>query len=170
MGMEVPSGVSLYGPSCSSSAVNVRSRDARTRISSFTDNNRLSIPGRVRVMLISFANWIGTVVLSRLGALLDAAQLLTPEALEGARPFVKRPDGFRVGAIEHTPAVAAHVDETGFAEHAKVLRDRRLLQLQTVHDVPDRALLERKKTENLSPTWLGDGVEGVGGGGGSGHG
>ena len=82
---------------------------------------------------------------------------MTPEALEGARPFVERPEGFRVGAIEHAAAVAAHVDETGLAEHAKVLRDRRLLEVQAVHDVPDRALLKRKKIENLSPTWLGDG-------------
>jgi len=111
-----------------------------------------------------------TTVLFGLGAVLDAAQLMTPEALEGARPFIERPDGFRVGAIEHPAAVAASVDETGLAEHAKVFRDGRLRELQAVHDVPDRTLLTRKKVENFSPTWLGDGVESVGGGGGARHG
>src|SRR6516162_1364137 len=172
MGMEVPSRVSLYGPSCSSSAVNVRSRDARTRISSFTDNDKLSIPGRVRVMLTSSVSGIRfrTALLFNLGAVFDAAQLMTPEALEGARPFVEWPDGFRVGAIEHSAAVAARAHETGLAEHAKVLRHGRLLELQAVHDVPDRTLLEREKVEDLSPTWLGDGVESVGSGGGARHG
>src|SRR5215472_18246038 len=172
MGKGVPSGVSLYGPSCSSSAVNVRSRDARTRTSSLTDNDKLSIPGRVRVMFTSSVKGITfrTAVLFSLGAVLDAPQLMTPKARIGARPFVERPDGFRVGAIEHAAAVAARVDETGLAEHAKVLRDGRLLELQAVHDVPDPTLRERKKVENLSPTWLGDGVESVGSGGGARHG
>src|SRR5215472_2029215 len=123
MGKGVPSGVSLYGPSCSSSAVNVRSRDARTRISSFTDSNKLSIPGRVRVMFVSFVNSIGfqAAVLVSLGALLDAAQLMTPETLKGPRPLVERPDGVRVGAIEHAAPLAAYLDQADFAKHAKVL-------------------------------------------------
>jgi hypothetical protein len=45
-----------------------------------------------------------------------------------------------------------------------------LLQLEAPDDIPYRALLERKEAENLSTTWLGDSVEGVGSGRGSRHG
>jgi hypothetical protein len=123
-------------------------------------------------MFVSFVNSIGfqAAVLVSLGALLDAAQLMTPETLEGARPLVERPDGVRVGAIEHVAALAAYLDQAHFAEHAKVLRNRRLLELEAPDDIPYGALLERKEIENLSTTWLGDSVEGVGSGGGSRHG
>src|SRR5262249_14673377 len=113
IGNGVPSGVSLCGPSCSSSAVNVESRDARTRISSFTVSSNLSIPGRVRVIFFSFARLIGfrAAIHFCLGALFDAVQLVAPEALEEARPFMHRPDGLGIGAIQHAAAVAAHVDQ-----------------------------------------------------------
>src|SRR5205807_9194715 len=111
MGRGVPSGVSLYGPSCSSNAVNVVSSDARTRISWFTDNDKLSIPGTVRVMFSPLRVLTGIRIAVRLGfgALFDAVQLMAPKTLEGAGPLVERTDGFRVGAIYHTSAVASLV-------------------------------------------------------------
>jgi len=121
-------------------------------------------------MFVSFVSSLGFQALVSLGALLDADQLMTPETLERARPFVERPDGVRVGAIEHAAALAAYLNQADFAEHAKVLRNRRLLQLEAPDDIPYGALRERKETENLSTTWLGDSVEGVGSGGGSRHG
>jgi hypothetical protein len=123
-------------------------------------------------MFVSLVNWIGfsAALLLSLGALLDAAQLMTPETLKRTRPVVERPDGFRVRAIEHAAALATYLDQADFAEHAKVLRDRRLLEIEAPHDVPYGALLKRKKIENLSTTWLGDGVEGIGSGGGPRHG
>lgn len=45
------------------------------------------------------------------GALLDAAQLMAPEAGERFGPLVEGPDGFGVGAIEHTASVAARAHE-----------------------------------------------------------
>jgi hypothetical protein len=50
-----------------------------------------------------------------------------------------------------------------------MLGSGRLLHLQSVDDLADRALLEREIVEYLSPARLGDGVEGVGSGRGSCH-
>jgi hypothetical protein len=55
-----------------------------------------------------------------LSTFLDAMQLMLPEALKGARPLVERPDGFRVGSIEHPAALAAHVDQANVSKDAKV--------------------------------------------------
>src|SRR5215831_16439540 len=163
IGIGVPSCISLCGPSCSSSAANVASSDARTRISSFTVKDKLSIPGRVRVIFSSFLSWIGfcAATLSRFRALLDTAQLMAPEALEGACPLMQRPDGLGVRAVEHVPSLAPHVDEPDLAQNPQVLGDRRLLQIQAAHDLAHRALLKREKIENVSPPRLGYGVKSI---------
>src|SRR5579864_502154 len=110
------------------------------------------------------------LALGALGALLDAAQLVPPEALELARPVVERPERIGVGAVEHPAPVAAHVDQADVAEHAEVLRDGRLLDAQAGRDLPDRTLLEREKAQDLPAPRFGDRVEGVRGGGGARHG
>src|SRR5579863_7427583 len=95
---------------------------------------------------------------------------MPPEALELARPFMQRPDRLGIGAIEHLPAGAAHVDQADVAQHAQVLRDGRLLELQRGDQVADRTLPEREQGQDLAPARLGHGVEGIGSGGGARHG
>src|SRR5271154_3122574 len=62
------------------------------------------------------------------GALFDAAELMAPEALEGAGPVVQRADGIGVGAIKHAAAVAANVNEADVAKHAEMVGHGRLLE------------------------------------------
>src|SRR5580704_12049794 len=76
---------------------------------------------------------------------------MLPQAFKGARPFVKRPDRFRVGPIEHPAAVATHIDETHIFEYTQMLRDRRLLQSQAQDDVAYGPLLQREIVQYLPP-------------------
>jgi hypothetical protein len=108
-------------------------------------------------------------LLLRLRALLDAQQLMLPEALEGFGPVVQRADGFGVGAIKPAPSLAACANESDVAQDAKVLGDGRLRQALSDYDVADRAFLEREVAQDFAAAWFGDGVEGIGGGGGARH-
>jgi len=54
-------------------------------------------------------------------ALLDAFQLMPPEAFEDPRPLVQRPNGLRVRAVKHAPSLAPHVHKPDFAQNPKVL-------------------------------------------------
>src|SRR6267154_6288181 len=84
---------------------------------------------------------------------------MTPVALERFRPLVKRPDGLRVGSIEHAAAVAPHVDQAHLDQHPEVLRHRRLRHPQRIHNLPDRPLLQRQIVQNLPPPRLRHGIE-----------
>jgi hypothetical protein len=46
-----------------------------------------------------------------LGAFLDTIQLVPPETLELPGPVMERSDRVGVGSIQHSPALAAHVNE-----------------------------------------------------------
>src|SRR5260370_1813351 len=76
---------------------------------------------------------------------------MTPVALERFRPLVKWTDPLGVGSIEHTPPVAPHVDEPHFQQHPQMLRHRRLLHPQRVHNLPDGPLLPGQIVENRPP-------------------
>src|SRR5258708_32818260 len=104
-----------------------------------------------------------------LGTLLDADQLMLPVKPERARPLVEWPDRLGVRAIQHPPAVPAHMDETNISQHAQVLRHRGLLQVQGRHDLPHGSLLQRQIVQDVSPKWFGDGIEGIGNCGSSRH-
>lgn len=86
---------------------------------------------------------------------------MLPEAFELARPLVQRSDFLRVGSIEHLAAITPHVDQSNIPQHPKVLRYGRLLQPESRHNLPDRALLEREVVQYLASARLGYGVEGV---------
>src|SRR5260370_1154273 len=79
IGIGVPSGISLERPSCSRSAANVASSDARTRISWFTDSERLSIPGRVNVMISPFRSLI---LLRAAAAAVKASEVVEGRGME----------------------------------------------------------------------------------------
>ena len=94
---------------------------------------------------------------------------MAPEALEGFGPLMQRTNSFSVGAIEHAAAVAAHVDQADLAEDAEMLGDGGLFKPERVHDVTDWTLPKSQKGQNLAPPRLGNGVESVGGSGGTWH-
>ena len=81
-----------------------------------------------------------------LGTILDAVQLTPPEAFECAGPFMKRPDRFGIGSIEHLAALAANVNQADVAQYPKMFRDRRLLQAQDLDDIAHGAFLRCKIT------------------------
>jgi hypothetical protein len=52
------------------------------------------------------------------------------------------------------------LDEAGFAEHAEVLRHLRLLEMETLADVSDRARPAAEELDDAEPIGLGEGCEG----------
>ena len=95
---------------------------------------------------------------------------MIPETFELAGPVVEGLDGVGVGLVEHLAAIAAHANEADFAEDAEMLGDGRLLEAEGDDDVANGALLEGEIGEDVAAARFGDGVEGVGGGGGTRHG
>jgi hypothetical protein len=96
-----------------------------------------------------------------LGAFFDSPELVAPVAFESAGPFVERSDPLGVRAIETLAAIAAHLDQTDVAKHAKVLGDRRLCEAEGYNDVAHGTLAGREIVQNVSTTRFGDGVERV---------
>ena len=83
---------------------------------------------------------------------------------------MQRAKGFRPGAIQHAPAFTAGANEANIAQHAQMLGDGGLLQAQAEDDLADGTFLGREIVEDLTAARLGDGVEGIGSGGGARHG
>src|SRR2546426_4252335 len=86
---------------------------------------------------------------------------MPPVPFERFRPLMKRPDRLRIRAIEHPPTVATHINEADLPQDAQVLRNRRLLHPQRIHNLPDRPLVQRKIVQNLPPPRLRHGIEGI---------
>jgi hypothetical protein len=74
-----------------------------------------------------------------------------------------------VGPVERPPPVAADHDQTDVMKHAQVLRHGGLCQTKRKHDVADRPFAWGEVFEHVPATRLGDRVEEVGCGRGTGH-
>jgi len=85
---------------------------------------------------------------------------MAPVAFKRLCPFVQRPDGLGVRAIEDLAPVASNVDETDIAQHLQMLRDGRLRQLERGDDVVDRPFVNEER-EDVATPGFGDGVENV---------
>ena len=85
---------------------------------------------------------------------------MAPEALEGLRPFVQRPDGLGVRAVVDLASVPPDVDETNVAEHLQVLRHGRLRQLERGDDVVDGPFVNEEREDVATPGFC-DSVEHV---------
>ena len=85
---------------------------------------------------------------------------MAPEAFESPRPFVQRPDGLGISAIEDLAPVPPDGDETDVAEHLQVLRHGRLRQLERVGDVVDGPFVNEEREDVATPGFC-DGVENV---------
>src|SRR6266404_2222001 len=95
---------------------------------------------------------------------------MTPKTRECFGPFVHRAEGFGFGAIEHVAAVPAGGDQANVLEDAEVFGDARLFEAERGDYVAHGALLQGQEGEDSAAARFCDGVEGVGGGGGSRHG
>jgi hypothetical protein len=75
-----------------------------------------------------------------------------------------------VKSIQPKLAALGHRHDPDLAQHAQMLRYRRLRKPQCRHHLADRMLSAvHKRIDDLAPARLGNGVENVGRGGGSRH-
>src|SRR3954468_16128389 len=134
-----PSGLTLRGPICSSSAANVFSSDARTGISWLIFSVKFSMAGSTATILPPLKCMRRTLV--ALGAFLDSIELIAPVAFEESGPFMERPERRGVRSIQDLPPVAAGADDADVPQHSQVLRHGGLRQLQRVDDFVYRSLV-----------------------------
>jgi hypothetical protein len=66
-------------------------------------------------------------------------------------------------------SIPADIHESDFEKHSEVLGDGGLRHVEAVNDVSNGSFLGSEKGEDVASARLGDGVEGIGGGGGSRH-
>src|SRR5215813_7388246 len=101
---------------------------------------------------------------------LDAPQLSSPMLGEHAAPVVDRAKPVGVGSVQAAPPVAPHGHQANIAKHLQMLRDRRLLELERVGDLADRAFLARDQFQNFAAPRFSNGVERIRCCGGARHG
>src|SRR5438445_7586976 len=109
------------------------------------------------------------LLLKFLHVLVEPVEVLVPILLEANDPLVHRLDAARVEAVEPLLPGLADPHESHFAKHAQVLRRARLRDPQGPCKLVDRTLAPLEKDENPPPLRLGNCVERIRGGGGSGH-
>src|SRR5262245_12706072 len=98
-----------------------------------------------------------------LGTLFDAVELMAPKLLERFGPVVNTLELLGVEPVQALPPLLVHRDEADFAEHAEMLRHRRLRQRHGCdHGSYGQRSAPREQPDNLSPPRFGDGVEYVG--------
>jgi hypothetical protein len=91
---------------------------------------------------------------------LQSIEMGGPEGAVRSQPVVERPEGLGAYPVQAALAVRAGLNETGFFEHPKVLRDGRLTELQVTDEVSDRTLSVPKKIEDRPPTGLTQDIKG----------
>jgi len=119
--------LALSGPSCSSSASKVTSRDALTWISWVMVKVRSAMLSAVAIMVLL---WV-TLGFSLL--ICSSARFLTLSnwccsSVQMCRPTHTGADGFGVGAVVFVAAMAAHVNQTNASQYAKMLGHGRLVK------------------------------------------
>src|SRR3954453_10320708 len=101
--------------------------------------------------------------------LVEAVEPLGPQPLEAGHPVVDGLERLAVDPVQPPPSVVTHVNRSDFAEHPQVLGHLRLGEPELGDEVVDGPLTARKQLQDRAPPGLGDGVEGVRGGGCPGH-
>jgi len=105
------------------------------------------------------------------GGFLDGVELFIPEPLEGLDPVVNGFEEARFEGVKAVLALALDGDEADFAEDAEVFGNGRLGHAQFDDEVADGlAGAVGKGVDDIAAAAFGDGVEGIGCGGGSWHG
>src|SRR5487761_1829901 len=74
-----------------------------------------------------------------------------------------------VDAVDPLAPVLAGHDQTHLPKYAQVFRDQGLAQAEPGDQVTDRSFPAGQRVQELPPTGLGNGIEGIGRGRGSGH-
>jgi hypothetical protein len=87
---------------------------------------------------------------------LERVDVRRPQATERREPFVDLHQRLGPDAIDAPLRIHARLHEPGLAQHAQVLRHRRLRQSQRVLDVADRALRRDEQPQDRAAARLGD--------------
>jgi hypothetical protein len=83
-----------------------------------------------------------------------------PEGAIGSQPVVERPKWFGAYPVQAALGVSSGLDESGFSEHPKMLRDGRLTEVQVIDDVPDGSLSVTKQVEDRPAAGLAQDIKG----------
>src|SRR5579863_4372322 len=118
--------------------------------------------------LCSFTELLFRFIL-RLSPFLDSQQLVFPQPLEVARPFMQRPDCQGIHLVNHLPTLPADLYQANILQHFEMFGNGGLLHFHCVHNLVDGALLQGKEVQNFAPSGLSHGIECIRGGGGSCH-
>ena len=90
----------------------------------------------------------------------QSIEVSCPEGAIRSQPVVERPKWLGAYPVQATLGVRAGLDESGFFEHPKMLRDGRLTEVQVIDEGPDGSLSVTKKVEDRPPAGLAQDVEG----------
>src|SRR2546423_12295918 len=104
------------------------------------------------------------------GPFFNTIELVSPEFFEHFGPVVNGFKALAVNAVEALAAFLTHGDETYFFQHAQVLGDHGLRPAEVMDQAVDGHFAVGEYFEYASALGLGDGIEGVECGWGSGHG
>src|SRR2546423_15646362 len=90
----------------------------------------------------------------------ERVEALAPEAAVGFQPSVDLLERLGPHPVEPALGVLAHLYQSGLAQHAQVLGDAGLAEMQTLHELVDRALVVADVVEDATAGGLGQNVEG----------
>src|SRR5947209_14119022 len=89
----------------------------------------------------------------------QSIQACRPEPAIGRQPVVELGQWFRADPVQPALGVHASLDHSCLLEHAKMLRHRRLAQVELPHEVSDRPLPLPEQLEDGLSAGLAQGVE-----------
>jgi hypothetical protein len=90
----------------------------------------------------------------------QSIEVSCPERAIRSQPVVEGLKGLTAYPVQAALGVSAALDESGFFEHPKMLRDGGLTELQLIDEVPDGTLSVTKKVEDRPAAGLTQDIEG----------
>jgi hypothetical protein len=90
----------------------------------------------------------------------QSIEMSRPEGAVRGQPVVELPKGLGAYPVQPALGIRAGLDEAGFFEHPKVLRDGRLTELQVFDQVSDGTLSVTEKVEDRPPAGLTQDIKG----------
>ena len=92
--------------------------------------------------------------------LFERVEAVAPQRAVGGEPFVDVAQRLGPDAVEPPLGVDARLHHAGVAQHAQVLRDRRLARVQSLHQLVDGPLALSEQVEDAATARLGEDGEG----------
>ena len=90
----------------------------------------------------------------------QSIEVSCPERAVGSQPVVERPEWFSAYPVQAALGVSPGLDQSGFLEHPKMLRDGGLTEVQVIDEVPDGSLSVSKEVEDRPAAGLSQDIKG----------